>query len=426
MSSSPYRRAGLRVGLVLAIGTLLLAVPASSFGYHVGGQRWPGHNPRITYYDGTPRAYHWSVETAAAAWNSSGVRIRFVRVNSRRKAKVVITRDRKQPAGTGFATIGAAPNAFIQLNMCGLVCVDKWVMAGLTAHEFGHILGLDHETHRCALMNPVVYEHCSPEFPPAAFQWRCRILEPDDLAGARRRYGGHTRLASAQFCEKAPVPGAPSGLTATLTGDPARPIKLAWKMPARGVTTVIMAREGGTCPTSTLDPQAVYIGTHDAKAGKATSLYIDSSLQDLTAGTWCYRVWVDDTWRRMGGSATATVVYGGSSAPPAPASVAAVDQSTLAVGDKVVVTVHAQHLAWAPTVRLLRNPSTCPATNDELSYASWVGDEPTDGSGIAVFTDTDLSAGTWCYAAFLVSTYSALSPFSAGATDAIAWAPPTA
>ncbi|HEX4753724.1 MAG TPA: matrixin family metalloprotease, partial [Solirubrobacterales bacterium] len=126
------------------------ATPAGA--YVIAGKRWPSH--RITYYDAQPD--HAAVRAAVAAWNSSGANLRFVAA-PRGRAKVVILP--WHPGGCygieGVATVGYyAPGDVVHLK----ACANRDEAAIVAAHELGHVLGLGHELHRCATMNPDVDE----------------------------------------------------------------------------------------------------------------------------------------------------------------------------------------------------------------------------------------------------------------------------
>ena len=66
-------------------------------------------------------------------------------------------------------------------------------MVFTATHELGHILGLGHETHRCARMNP------SADYPSGTpgdchyhnrSYWLQHLLKGDDIHGAKALYGG--------------------------------------------------------------------------------------------------------------------------------------------------------------------------------------------------------------------------------------------
>ena len=198
--------------LIAVLALLASAEPALAF--KIGGSRWSGHPARITYFEATPKGYHESIAMGAKAWNTSGIPVRFVRVKSRGRARIVITQDARI-AGAGFASIGFQSHNYIKLTGCQHGC-DRFYLAALVAHEMGHVLGLDHEQRKCSVMNGAeLYGTCKPKRPKAPWLWRCRILQRDDLAGARRLYGGRPRLSKHEFCEKQPKPPAVIGLTAT-------------------------------------------------------------------------------------------------------------------------------------------------------------------------------------------------------------------
>src|SRR5437764_3758083 len=167
-----------------ALAALLLAAPAHAF--VLGGHAWPG--ARITYFD-ADRAVAEPVALAVHAWNASGAHVRFVAV-PRSRARVVIQKG--IPSGvlphasidqgfcTGFADIGyQGRQEHVYLDACSGVVIPS----GVIAHELGHILGLGHETRRCATMEPLVWTHCNQQA-KGDWQYRCRIVQPDDVAGA--------------------------------------------------------------------------------------------------------------------------------------------------------------------------------------------------------------------------------------------------
>ena len=81
---------------------------------------------------------------------------------------------------------------------------DRYEMALIMAHEFGHVLGLDHESKVCATMNPSVGDdHTTLCQAPPAGQWTCELLQSDDVRGAVRLYGGTVHAwRGSPFCNR--------------------------------------------------------------------------------------------------------------------------------------------------------------------------------------------------------------------------------
>jgi hypothetical protein len=182
----------------LAAFLLALVLVPGANAYRLEGGRWP--TSTIRYYNEVP-AYTWAVDTAAYAWNSSGAHVQFVK-SSRKNADVLL----------GIRWFKIAGEARVQRVNGRLVGAkvgirsgqDRYVMALVTAHELGHVLGLDHEDGVCATMNSRLDvdhpEHC-PAPPPG--MWVCRLLRADDVRGAVSLYGGSVRpLRGSEFCPR--------------------------------------------------------------------------------------------------------------------------------------------------------------------------------------------------------------------------------
>jgi hypothetical protein len=181
------------------VGLLALAFPCGrADAYHLEGGRWTTRT--ITYYTETP-AYSWSVDTAAYAWNSSGAQIQFVK-SSRANAKVLVGIRWYRHAGD--ATMHRVGGAIVRAEVGIQTGHDRYEMALIVAHEFGHVLGLDHQTGVCATMNPSVGDDHTTSCPaPPAGMWTCRLLQPDDVRGAVSLYGGVVRAwRGSPFCNR--------------------------------------------------------------------------------------------------------------------------------------------------------------------------------------------------------------------------------
>ena len=172
--------------LVAALAAAACASPAQA--YRLDGIPWPGRPATITYWNGT--GYTAQVKQAAAAWNRSGARVRFVPAPRRRAALRIVYDPRPVPGVAGLAH-GSASVGYQPHNRIALGRGAHGVGAvGVIAHELGHVLGLVHEDRRCATMNSVAWSRCA--LPPS-----CSILQRDDVRGAIARYGGRREGARA-------------------------------------------------------------------------------------------------------------------------------------------------------------------------------------------------------------------------------------
>lgn len=185
--------------------TAVVAPPADAF-------RTVGFGPKVTaptvrYYTNVP-GHLAEVRSAAAAWNRSGAKLRWM-PSAPSRALVRITIDRRLGDGVAGLTVSRGRRASIFLNPVTIDDVAdgpnelRYLYTLTAAHEMGHAIGLLHDARRCALMNPSnIRSRCAEPSDPRSF-FRCRILEPDDIAGAVALRGGTARAPSGPtFCAR--------------------------------------------------------------------------------------------------------------------------------------------------------------------------------------------------------------------------------
>lgn len=182
--------------LAATLTLAILALAGSADGYVGAGSPWPGGV--ITYYnDASDQA--WAVKRALDAWNTSGARVRFVAAGRQSAAVLIEHFPGVSCTVNAEATVGYRPNARIWIfrrDDSSPYC-NRYVAARLLAHELGHVVGLGHETRACAVMNPVNTLQGAARCGKAKlWQWRCRLLTADDVAGAVALYGGAARRQS--------------------------------------------------------------------------------------------------------------------------------------------------------------------------------------------------------------------------------------
>jgi hypothetical protein len=160
------------------------------------GSPWP--DGLVRYYNDAPE-HEWALRQAVDAWNRSGARIRLRRTD-RLQADLVVHSTPEKQCGHGRATVGYSVPATITIFSLRVDrgC-DRYSAARALTHELGHVLGLDHTTAACAVMNPLGSYSGSPRcLRSHASLWRCRLLEPSDAEAAVKLYGGSPAPVRAQ------------------------------------------------------------------------------------------------------------------------------------------------------------------------------------------------------------------------------------
>jgi hypothetical protein len=268
--------------------------PAEGIPGQIGGP-WPGGV--ISYHDATGNQ-GWAVQQAVRAWNESGAQVRFVAA-SREEAALIVESRPGGECGHAHATVGYTPQARVVVfaraptQQCNALSASRAL-----AHELGHVLGLQHTSHVCAAMNPSgTYgggDACPPSRP---WEWRCRLLEPHDVAAAVALYGGRAAAPrEPATCPVYPALAAPAGLR--LVRDRSTPTQLAigFRRPpdvarpaflhAGGEPAYLYSYELGTCPAEPSSPR--YRWSVPAGGEEVVRRPI------LGGGAHCFRVWASD------------------------------------------------------------------------------------------------------------------------------------
>jgi Matrixin len=167
------------VTLVLAALAWGLAAGEAS-AYVIGGRPWPGK--QVTYYSTGSRSGKAIVDRGARVWNRARVGVRFRRSSSSR-ADVIVSGTAGGCHGSAYMGYPGERASWLYVAPC-----PTRLMVLVTAHEFGHVLGLDHEMRTCAIMNFGVDTHTGTPSRclrrPLSY-WMRHPLTRDDIRGAR-------------------------------------------------------------------------------------------------------------------------------------------------------------------------------------------------------------------------------------------------
>jgi hypothetical protein len=300
----------------------------------------------------------------------------------------------------GFASIGRAPGATLELNrrLGTGTREQRNYVAALLAHELGHVLGLDHTAARgCQAMDAVIGVDGCPTT-RQAWRYRCRIVYADDVAGAIHLYGGRPARLGPLFCDLEAPPPQLLGVAFSGGEEAGQVVRISWRRPAglrRDARIDVSIFALGHCG----DRSASVGGT--TLPSSATS-WRDEEAADRPPGRYCYRIQV---YSRLGRTQPPlSRVLGAYVVPPAEPIVGTLREWP---DEQTAYTVELQLPTPGSRLEVVHGPrGSCPASPFDPALTP-LGSTPGSAGAYLVF---NVPEGAGCLSFFAVKDGRASKP----------------